>query len=206
MADDPRKHHPEFTPSEAPTPEKRIMGVRVPPLRAPPEPPPEPKEEPAMPQKVEPVPVERGETTPQHPPNDPWVQRITAATALVVALSTGVWGGAKMNERDMPSSKQAVELTAAMNRTEAALTNCQRDVAKLQKVIEAAEKRDEEQTKTIKLQERQIIAHAHTIWFLNGHMSPIYGWPEPPRLGEWTSGTDNLHRHYRRGGEYPGSE
>lgn len=195
MADDPRKRHHAFTPTDPPTPAKRVMGVRIPPLKVPREP--EPKEEPAMPPKVEPIQVERG-TSPPATPHDLWAQRITAATALVVALSAAGWGGAKMTERDVPSSQEAKELTQA-------LRSCQRDVASLRKHMEAAEARDREQAATAKLQAKQIIAHAQVIYLLNGRVAPIWRWPEA-RPDDWISGTDNLHRHVQRGGAYPGAE
>lgn len=189
---DPRKGHPEFAESEAPAPEKRMMGVRVPPLRLPKE---EPEEEP----KFMPVKVERGEDPkPSSSSNDPWVQRITAATALIVAVAGAGWGGAKLNERDVPSAKEAKELTAA-------LRGCQHDVVSLKQHVEKIEARDDEQTKVLNLQSRQLVSHAQVIYLLNGRVAPIWRWPEA-RPDDWISGTDNLHRHVQRGGKYPGSQ
>lgn len=164
-------------------PRKKILGVPVPSLR------PGPKSDPGT----------------KAASADPWVQRIGALTALVVALAGAGLGGAKMTERDVPTEETAEKLAKA-------LEGCQREVAGLRKKIEddaareiAQTKKIEEQSETIAIQARQLKLHAEVIHLLNGRVSPTWKWPES-RAEDWLSGPDNMHRHTRRGGRYPGTE
>lgn len=170
---DPRKRHPGHDPS---IPPKRMQGVEL---------------------RDKPIPVERGDMPAPSTSSDPWVQRITAATALVVALSAAGWGGAKITERDVPSAQEAKELTEA-------LKGCQRDVVSLKNHVEAIEKQEEKHADEMNLHAKQLAAHAQVIYLLNGRVAPIWRWPEA-RPDDWISGTDNLHRHVQRGGRYPGA-
>lgn len=184
---DYRRGHPDFTPSEAPAPERRrgLGGVRIPPVKAP-----EPE-----PERVK---VEHSEQKLVAAPQDPWVQRIAAATVLVGAISAAGWGGVKISERDVPSASEAKELTQA-------LKGCQRDVVSLKRHVQEIEEQAKKRDEVAALHSEELLAHSHVIYLLNGRVAPIWRWPEA-RSDDWISGTDNLHRHVQRGGQYPGKK
>lgn len=173
---DPRQRHPGFSPTDPPR-KRGLGGVPIPP-------PPE---------------REHGGTLSSSGRfSDPWAQRLVGAAALIGAAASGGLLTSEMTTRDVPSATQAVELTLAMESLEREVEAARKENEALRAWKSAKEQQD-------LLQDQKLELHAEVLHLLNGHVSPTWKWPEP-RLGEWQSGTDNMHRHVRRGGAYPGEK